>query len=90
MHGSLAYLLAIVASCVAVYDSDGKGHMDNSERALFAVALYLNATSLLITVFLPFQRLGVFALVVNRCAPRAGPTDDRAHRWAVDHRPIRS
>lgn len=38
---------------------------DDAERAMLAVALFLNAMSVLGITCLPFQRLGVFALVVD-------------------------
>ena len=63
-HRLLVFAFAIGGCVIALQNTNSQ--LLETERGLIALAVYMDATMLLKSVFLPFQQLGVFALVSDR------------------------
>ena len=66
---------ATITSCViAIAKGDDEGKLKVIQRILLAFAVYLDVIGLMGNIFLPFQRLGVFQLVVDQLLATDLPT----------------
>ena len=60
----LTFAFAMAGCSCAIANHDGG--LNDITRSMISLAAYFDATGLLSSLFLPFQRLGVFALVVDK------------------------